>query len=359
MLRPAVKAVHRPMVLPGRRIQLGAWLYGVSSEIVDDESGSLQRLLQLMDGSRDVLKIWSQLRVTHPGWELGDVRDVIEQLAEAGHVEDMGAPLPAGLTQADAHRYRSVRQYFSWLDPLPRSSPNEVLARIRRARVALVGLGGTGASVAASLVATGIGALHCVDAGRVEPAGLAGQVLCTEADIGRPQADAAVDRLCALNSTVEVTGEQLELRSVADIERLMDGRDVVVLCTDRPAGVQSWTNRAALRTSTPWFLATCTGPTASVGGFLPGVTGCWECAGGPGERRDDAAGQYLFGTGPDAVVAASVAVSGHLCALEVLNHLGGLPGQARGRMFHHNLARWDHHYFVDARRDPHCPACGT
>ncbi|MGP3930767.1 HesA/MoeB/ThiF family protein [Nonomuraea sp. KM88] len=39
--------------------------------------------------------------------------------------------------------------------------------------------------------------------------------------------------------------------------------------------------------------------------------------------------------------------------------LGGLPTQARGRIFHWNFAMWDHYYFVDVPRYDDCPACGV
>jgi hypothetical protein len=47
-----------------------------------------------------------------------------------------------------------------------------------------------------------------------------------------------------------------------------------------------------------------------------------------------------------------------LCALELTYHLGGLPTQVRGRVYRHNLARWDHHYFVDVPWFTDCAACG-
>jgi len=360
MLRPAVKRVHRPLVLPDSRIRLGLEQFGIASEIVDDESGSIARLLELMDGTRDVVEIWCGLGATHPDWTLPDVEAVIDQLAGAGHVEDPAAPLPAGLTEADTARYRSTRDFFAWIDAVPRSSPYEVLARIRSARVAVLGLGGTGSAVAASLVASGVGSLRCADFDNVEETNLTRQLLYCEADIGRPKVAAAVDRLTALNSTVAVTGQALRAESADDIERFIDGCDVFVLCADEPAEkIQSWANEAALRTSTPWFIAAYTGAMTGVGEFVPGETGCWECLHGqqrPGDHR--AGGRWLYDELPHAVVAASAGITGHLCALAVLYHVGGLPTQTRGGVFQHNLARWDHHYFLDASRDPHCPACG-
>jgi molybdopterin/thiamine biosynthesis adenylyltransferase len=334
--------------------------YGVASEIVDDDSGSLERLLGLMDGTRSVAGIWEELHATHPDWALEDVRDAIDQLAEAGHVEDAAAALPPGLTASEADRYRSCQEFFSWIDTTPRASPYDIQARIRQASVLLLGLGGTGSAVAASLVASGIGALHCVDFDRVETTNLTRQLIYTEADVGRRKTDAALERLSALNSTVAITVQDLKVESSRDIERLIDGHDVLVLCADEPADrIQLWANEAALRTSTPWFIAAYTGAMTGIGGFVPGETGCWECV-RRRERRDDALadGRWLFDHGPHGVVAASAGVCGHLCALAVLYHVGGLPSQARGRIFQHNLALWEHQYFLDAVRLPSCPACG-
>ncbi len=355
---PAVKRVHCPVVLPGRRIRLGMEQYGVASEIVDDDAGSVERLLTLLDGSRDVPAVCEGMRATHPTWTPDDVRAVIRQLAEAGHLEDLAAELPRGLTAEHAVRYRSARDFFAWIDTEPRPSPLTVQARIGSARVVLLGLGGTGSSVAASLVASGIGGLRCVDFDVVEEGNLTRQLLYTEADVGRSKVAVAVERLRALNSLVEVTGTELCVRSEDDVAALMAAADVLVLCADEPADViQHWVSRAALRTSTPWFLASYTGAMTGVGSFVPGETGCWECL-QRSRPYDDADGRWLFDDKPHAVVAASAAIAGHLCALDVLYRLGGLPSQTRGKVFQLNLAQWDHQYALEVRPDPGCPACG-
>ena len=107
-------------------------------------------------------------------------------------------------------------------------------------------------------------------------------------------------------------------------------------------------------------MAAYTGATTGVGGFVPGATGCWECLRNrPEDRgRSQQGERYLFDDLPHAVVAASAAVAGHLCALEVLYQIGGLRPQVHGRIFQLNLAQWDHQYFLDAVRDPSCRACG-
>ncbi|PSL52827.1 bacteriocin biosynthesis cyclodehydratase domain-containing protein [Saccharothrix carnea] len=359
MLRPRIKNVHRPFALPGNRIVIGLMQHGIASEIEDDEDRTLERILVLMDGTRDVDAICADVARTHPGVDPDSVREVVDDLTANGFVEDAGAPTPVSAREAD--RYASPRHYFAWIDSTPRSSPYEIQARLKHASVALLGLGGTGSAVASGLVASGVGHLHCADFDTVEESNLCRQLLYDEADVGAPKVDRAVARLRAMNSLVEVTGEERRVTGADDVAELMAGRDAFVLCADQPQpDIMRWTNEAALRTGTPWFVSLYTGPMAVVGGYVPGETGCWECLFrwmNTQEHVSDS--RVLFqGDRANAVIAASASVSGHLCALEVIYHLGGLPTQVRGRVLHWNFADWGHHYFIDVPHDADCPSCG-
>jgi hypothetical protein len=223
MRLPRVKSVHRPFTQPNNRIIIGLMQYGVASEIEDDEHGSIARLLTLMDGTRDMDAICADLAATHPDLDAGSVREVIGQLIDEGFIEDASAPLPDGLAEADAVRYEPARHFFAWIDTTARRSPYEIQARISPSRVGLLGLGGTGTAVAASLVASGIGSLHCADFDVVEQANLTRQLPYAESDIGQPKVKAALDRLRAMSSRVTVTGEECRVSSAEDVQRLMAG----------------------------------------------------------------------------------------------------------------------------------------
>jgi molybdopterin/thiamine biosynthesis adenylyltransferase len=361
VLHPQIKNVHHPLALPDNRIIIGLMQYGVASEIEDDVDGTIERLITLMDGSRDLDTICADLASTHPGIDLDSVRVVVGDLVESGFVEDAAAALPANLSQREADRYESPRHFFAWIDGQPRTSPYEIQSRLKDAQVALLGLGGTGTAVAAGLVASGVGSLHCVDFDLVAESNLCRQFLYLEADVGEPKVERAVARLQAMNSLVKVTGEARRVAGADDVVALMRGVDAFVLCADEPnPDIMRWTNQAALRTGTPWFVSLYTGPMAVVGGYLPGHTGCWECLQRQEENREDFRGhRRLFPTWrANAVIAASANVSGHLAALEVTYFLGGLPTQVSGRVLHWNFANWDHHYFIDIPHDAGCPACG-
>lgn len=360
MLHPRIKNVHSPFTLPGNRIIVGLGQYGVASELTDDDEGTLEHLLVLMDGTRDTDRICADLAVTHPDVDEASVREVIADLTAAGFVEDAAAELPAGLTDRDARRYASPRHYYAWIDTTPRSSPYDVQARLKRSRVALLGLGGTGSAVAAGLVASGV-SLHCADFDVVEEGNLCRQLLYTESDVGAPKVERAVARLRGMNSLVAVTGEQLQVSTAEQVEALMTGCDAFVLCADSPhPEILKWTNEAAWRTRTPWFVALYTGPMAVVGSYLPGTTGCWECLWRKQKQQENFhSSRPLFADSrQNAVMAATAMVTGQLCALEVIHHLGGLKSQVPGRILNWNFANWEHQYFTDVPAYPDCAICG-
>jgi molybdopterin/thiamine biosynthesis adenylyltransferase len=208
-------------------------------------------------------------------------------------------------------------------------------------------------------VATGIGTLTCVDHDTVSVSNLNRTLLYSEQDVGQRKVDVAVRRLRELNHHVDIRGIHRSLTCSADIDELIAGQDLVVLCADEPRIViAQWMNQAALRTGTPWQLCLYAGPMVVTGIFLPGQTACWDCIpGSDGGFPDVAEFELLSDHGPNAVIAPSANLTGHTGALMATYFLAGLPVQAVGRVLHHSLTRLDHAYFVDPK-DSSCSTCG-
>src|SRR6201990_935461 len=77
-------------------------------------------------------------------------------------------------------------------------------ARIRAARVLVIGAGGPGSPGALYLAAAGVGAIGLVDDDTVSLSNLQRQILYRTADVGRPKVEAGAQALNALNPGVRV-----------------------------------------------------------------------------------------------------------------------------------------------------------
>ncbi|EXG81132.1 HesA/MoeB/ThiF family protein [Cryptosporangium arvum] len=364
MQRPRIKPEHAANRISDGRIRLGGHIYGVAAE-VDDPSGAVWTLLESMDGHRDVEQIVSRVRAAHPTESEESVRAGLGTFVGSGYVEDLGAPDPPELTELDKDRYSRSRAYFRWLDTTPRVRSWEPQVALSRARITLIGLGGTGGTAAMALAASGVAQLRCVDPDVVELSNLNRQVLYGEADIGRPKVEAAADRLAQLNSAVDVVTFQERVTGSADVERLVADCDVLVLSADRPTALRRWTNRACLATGTPWVDAGYHGPMVQVGRYVPGVGACWECIRTVDNDHYREIDVNLRDAEPrneavaDAVAAPTAGISGYLAAHHAMALITGVPSLPAGRIDALNLLAPEATFVRDDPRRPDCPACGT
>ena len=165
MLRPAVKRSLDPMRQADGLIRIGTFQYGIAFEL-EDPSGALWRLLQLLDGTRSGPQAMADLLAEFPGIEPGSLEQGLQALMEAGVFEDASQP-PGELSVEELKRSSRSVEYLSWVDTRPRTSRWDTQVLLKRARVVVIGLGGAGSSVAMSLAASGVGTLSIVDADEV------------------------------------------------------------------------------------------------------------------------------------------------------------------------------------------------
>jgi molybdopterin-synthase adenylyltransferase len=359
MLRPRIKEMHRPILLPGGRMWVGSPQYRVGSELTGADVELTWDVCQAMDGSLtqdDLITAVASSRAA----DRSVVEQIVEFLIASGWVEDAGAPPPTALTERDVERYRSSAHFFSWIDLVPRSSPYELQAKLKASRVTVLGLGGTGSAAATSLAAAGVGQLHLVDGDEIELSNLSRQILYTEEDIGKSKSDVAVHRLCALNRDIEITGSALFLEDPSDIRHEVTGSDIFLHCVDWPREVSSWSNEVSLELGIPWVLGAYTGPMAAVATFIPGETGCYQCIWDAEETKALADGTMELitrgkGKGNNAVLSPTAQISGNLAALEAIYYLLGMNVQTAGRQFHHNFLDYEHHYYTGLGYSSECP----
>src|SRR3954451_6645244 len=99
-------------------------------------------------------------------------------------------------------------------------------AKIRAAKVLVIGAGGLGSPGALYLAAAGIGTLGLVDDDTVSLSNLQRQILFRTTDIGRPKVEAGAQALKALNSGVRIESHNFRI-TPANVMELIAGYDIV------------------------------------------------------------------------------------------------------------------------------------
>ena len=149
---------------------------------------------------------------------------------------------------------------------------------LARARVAIFGLEGHGAHLAAILARSGVGGLVLIDPYPCQAGNLALMPAVGPEVLGRPRQDVVRDALRAQGGRTEFVtgGPEVTRESVAE---LADGCRILVGCFDKGfSATNHWINRASLRAGIPALYSESHGHAATIGPLvLPGQTACYMC----------------------------------------------------------------------------------
>ena len=230
-------------------------------------------------------------------------------------------------------------------------------ARLRAARVLIVGAGGLGAPLALYLAAAGVGTIGLIDDDRVELSNLQRQIVHRTGTIGTPKVASAAATLTALNPMVTVLQHAVRL-DASNAQPLIAGYDIV--CD----GSDSFETRYLV--SDACVLGRRTLISAAVSRFDGQLSTFKPHVGTPDGHGPCYRCLYPAAPEPGAapscaeagVLGAVTGVMGTLQATEVLKEILGLGEGLSGR-----LLVWDalamRFQTIRLQRDPDCPACGT
>jgi molybdopterin/thiamine biosynthesis adenylyltransferase/rhodanese-related sulfurtransferase len=198
-------------------------------------------------------------------------------------------------------------------------------ARIRAARVLVVGAGGLGSPAALYLAAAGVGTLGVVDPDRVALSNLQRQVLHTTPDVGRLKVESGAERLRALNPEVRVEPHPVRL-GADNALALLAGYDLVVDGSDNLA-TRYLLNEAALRRGIPWVYGAVMQWEGHLSVFAAPGGPCYRCLFG-----DPPPAGAVPGCAEAGVLGALPGVVGSMQALEALKWIvsaEAAPGEER------------------------------
>lgn len=222
-------------------------------------------------------------------------------------------------------------------------------ARLRAARVLVVGAGGLGAPLLQYLAAAGVGAIGVVDDDTVDLSNLQRQLLHQTADVGKTKMQSAVETLQSYNPHVTVRQHEAPLTSDNAMEILPD-YDIIVNGADNFATRYLVNDAAYLlgKTLVDGSILLFDGQ-ATV--FKPGL-GCYRC---------------LYPTPPPpglvpscaeaGVLGAITGIIGSIQATEVFKQVLDIGQPLVGRLLLVDALTMEFRT-MKLRRDPECPLCG-
>ncbi len=230
--------------------------------------------------------------------------------------------------------------------------------RLKRANVAIVGVGGLGCPAALYLAAAGVGQLRLIDHDTVSLSNLQRQVAFATSDVGAPKTHVAAREFTALNPhcTIDARLERLTPDNAAD---LLSGVDLVLDGVD-DFETRFATNQTCHRLGLP---------------LISGAVGRWDgqvAAFNSGQNKDAPPDQQspcyrclVPQAPPEAdtcarvgIVGALTGVIGSMMALEAIKHITGAGETLIGRVWiYDGLAATSR--TVRLPPDPDCPVCGS
>jgi adenylyltransferase/sulfurtransferase len=208
-------------------------------------------------------------------------------------------------------------------------------ARLKAARVLVVGAGGLGSPALLYLAAAGVGTLGIVDDDTVSLSNLQRQVLHATPDVGRPKTDSARERLTAENAA----------GLIADYDLVLDGSDSFA--------TREVLNAACFAAKRPLVAAAIGQWEGQLAVWAPHLGGpCRACA-----FPERPAAGLAPSCAEAGVVGALAGVMGAMQATEAIKLITGAGQPLVGRLFLYD-ALWAETRTISVARRPGCAVCG-
>ena len=228
-----------------------------------------EQVVPLLDGARSLAEI-SQTVPSFPG---ADLQQWLDDLVRAQVLRCSEEP-----TQPPDPEARAMLPFLEFLESIGISAP-DARKNLARLRVAVFGLEGHGAHVAAGLAQCGVGKLVLVDPFPYQLENKSLMPSLEPANTGRNLEDTVATALQAAYPVSRITASGGVALDRERITALAAGAHLLVGCFDKGfSSTHHWMNRASLSMKIPALFAECAGHIGRIGPLvLPGKTACYMC----------------------------------------------------------------------------------
>jgi molybdopterin/thiamine biosynthesis adenylyltransferase/rhodanese-related sulfurtransferase/molybdopterin converting factor small subunit len=223
-------------------------------------------------------------------------------------------------------------------------------AKLKKAKVAMIGAGGLGAPLGLYLAAAGIGRIGIVDFDVVDASNLQRQVIHGTTDIGRKKLDSAADRMRDINPNVRIDKFDTGLTSENALEILRD-YDVVVDGTDN-FPTRYLVNDACVLLNKPNVYGSIFRFEGQATVFAYEDGPCYRCL-----YAEPPPPGLVPSCAEGGVLGILPGIIGVIQATEVVKLILGIGETLKGRLLLYDALGMRFRE-LKLRRDPDCPACG-
>jgi len=222
--------------------------------------------------------------------------------------------------------------------------------RLRRSKVAVIGLGGLGSASTLYLALAGVGYLRLLDQDTVEMNNLHRQILYTLRDLKYPKVEAAADRIRETNPEVKVDPRPENLRE-DNVDEIVRGMDCVVDGLDNMR-TRYIVSRACVRNNVPFIFGGAIGFEGNVSVFHPPGTPCLECV------LPNLNDQNMPTCDVRGVLGATAGIVGTIQAMDAVKLLAGIGETLKNKLL---VCDFKDMYIaaVEIYRRPDCTVCGS
>jgi adenylyltransferase/sulfurtransferase len=196
--------------------------------------------------------------------------------------------------------------------------------KLKRSKVAIIGLGGLGSASSLYLALAGVGHLRLVDQDTVEMTNLHRQLLYTLADLRYPKVETAENRIHQINPETKIESIP-ENANRGNIDRIVKGMDCIVDGLDNMK-TRYLLNRACVKHKIPYVYGAAIGIEGALSVFHPPETPCLECV---FPYVDD---RYLQTCETRGVLGATAGIIGTMQAMETIKTLTGIGETLKGKL---------------------------
>jgi molybdopterin/thiamine biosynthesis adenylyltransferase len=346
---PETKAMLIPYINEKNNgITVGGFQYGISRDLLVDNPEEYLSFFKGLDGTRNINELSENFDIP-----LEELKEILEELQLLGIIQENN-PKDFDFCEKELQMYSRNINFFSWIDVSGKYYNYwETQYTLKKAKVLILGAGGTGSICASTLARMGVGSLTIVDFDKVELSNLNRQQFFYD-DINQEKISALKKIITNINPFIKVSLKNLKIEKIDDLLSLGKDFDLVVSCIDKPKNINEILEEYTEITKIPRIIGGYASTMVTAGIFDSKNNNFTDLI------FNDVASNYdsymvnnnNYWKWDNAIIAPVAQIAGNLSSLYALYSLTGLIDLKYGKVLHLDLYNIQNEYAIYSMKVP-------